>query len=239
MAEWKPKRFWKTADIAPSEGGFAVVLDSRPVKTPAKSPLIVPTEALARAIAVEWDAQEEVVAPETMPVTRTANSAIDKVTVQHGEVADMLAAYGDSDLICYRATDPAPLVARQAELWDPVLDWARADLGVDLTPVSGVIHAPQPQKSLSEISRLTHQMSAFELAGFHDLVCLTGSFVLGMATARGHLTAEEAWPLSRVDEAWQEEQWGHDDEAAEAAEIKRQAFLAAARFYEMARQETV
>ena len=124
MSAWKPKRFWKTATAVACDGGFTVHLDARQVRTPGKLPLVVPTLALAQAIAVEWDAQQGLVRPETMPCTRAANSALEKVTPQFDEVVDLLAAYGDSDLLCYRATAPQELIARQAAAWDPLLDWA-------------------------------------------------------------------------------------------------------------------
>lgn len=139
MSEWSMRRFWKEAGVVPEDGGFAVKLDGRGVKTPAKTPLVVPTMALAQAIADEWDAQGEKVDPTGMPFTRMANSALDKVRTQHAEVADMLAAYGDSDLLCYRADHPAELIARQAAGWDPLLAWAAEVLGAPLAPRVGVI----------------------------------------------------------------------------------------------------
>ena len=129
MTGWKRKRFWKQARVVADGDGFAVELDGRPVRTPAKAALRLPGRAMAQAIAAEWDAQEDEIAPATMPFTRTANAAIDKVTPQRAEVAAMLAAYGDSDLLCYRADRPAELVRRQAESWDPALDWAATALG--------------------------------------------------------------------------------------------------------------
>ena len=124
MSDWRPKRFWTAATVEPAPGGHTVHLDGRPVRTPGKSPLIVPTEAMARAIAAEWDAQTGIVRPETMPFTRSANSAIEKVAPQFDEVVGLLAAYGETDLLCYRAHGPAELMARQAAAWDPLLDWA-------------------------------------------------------------------------------------------------------------------
>ena len=233
MSEWKQKRFWTSADVAEVEGGFAVQLDGRAVKTPAKAPLVVPTEALAREIAAEWDAQEEYVDPLSMPFTRSANAAIDKVARQHAEVADMLAAYGDSDLLCYRADAPKELRDRQASQWDPVLAWAADALGAPLAPRSGVMHAPQDPDTLSVLSRKVHAFDAFRLAAFHDLVGLTGSLILGFASAHKWATPDAIWTLSRLDELWQEEQWGEDEEAQELTEVKRQAFLHANRFFDL------
>ncbi|HRK43181.1 MAG TPA: ATP12 family chaperone protein, partial [Gemmobacter sp.] len=151
MSAWKPKRFWKAATPAPVEGGFTVTLDGRPVKTPAKTLLVLPTEAMARLIAAEWDAQAEMVAPETMPATRAANSALDKVQAQFAEVAEMLAEYGGTDLLCYRAEGPEALVARQAAGWDPLLDWARDRYQAPLVATAGVMFIAQPPGSLAAL----------------------------------------------------------------------------------------
>jgi chaperone required for assembly of F1-ATPase len=232
MGDWKQKRFWKEVSVAETEGGFTVELDGRRVKTPAKALLELPTAKMARAIAAEWDAQEDGVDPETMPFTRSANAAIDKVRHQHGEVADMLAEYGDSDLLCYRAENPQGLVRRQAEQWDPALDWADSVLGARLQPRSGVLHQPQDKAALGVLSGQVHAMSDFQLAAFHDLVSISGSLVLGFAAAKGWRKPEEIWLISRLDEIWQEEQWGPDEEALIAAAAKRGAFLHAKAFFD-------
>lgn len=234
MSEWAPKRFWKTADVTRVDTGFAVQLDGRGVKTPAKTPLVVPTEALAREIATEWDAQVEKIDPNVMPATRMANSALDKVTIQFAEVADMLAAYGDSDLLCYRAGHPVELVARQNEKWNPMLDWAEATFGAKLEPRTGVIHAPQDETAIAKLTAEVHALTAFQLAAFHDLVSLSGSLVLGLAAAKAQADVEEIWALSRLDELWQEEQWGEDEEATALAERKRSEFRFAEKFYRLA-----
>ena len=233
MSEWAAKRFWNEATTTEVEGGYAIHLDGRGVKTPAKTPLVVPTAALAGRIAAEWDAQDEVINPGTMPFTRTANSALDKVATQHAEVAEMLAAYGDADLLCYRADSPEALVARQAERWDPLLDWAGATLGARLEPRTGVIHAPQDPGALAALSGRVHAQGAFELAAFHDLVGLSGSLILAFATTEGHADPDTLWELSRLDERWQEEQWGVDDEARAIEAIKQAEFLHAAQFWQL------
>jgi chaperone required for assembly of F1-ATPase len=236
MSEWKAKRFWKAASVVEVEGSFAIELDGRGVKTPAKQAMHVPTHAMASAIAQEWDAQVEIINPNTMPVTKTANAAIDKVTVQHAEVAQLLAAYGDSDLLCYRADAPEELVARQNEHWNPILDWAEDALGARLEPRTGVIHAPQNPLAVEALSRRTHALDAFELAAFHDLVSLSGSLVLGFAATMDARPADELWTISRLDELWQEEQWGEDEEATAMALIKRDAFLHAKRMFDLAQR---
>jgi chaperone required for assembly of F1-ATPase len=231
VSTWAARRFWTTASAVPVEDGFTVHLDSRPVRTPLKAPLLVPTRALAEAIAAEWQAQEGNVNPETMPFTRTANSAIDKVAPQIDEVAAMLAAYGGSDLVCYRAEGPPDLVARQAKAWDPILIWAQTALGADLSVTEGVMHVEQPADHLSRLHGRVAGMTPFQLSAFHDLVAISGSLVLALAVVDGRVTAEEAWTLSRIDEDWQISLWGEDEEAAEVAGLKRAAFLQADRFF--------
>lgn len=234
MSEWKQKRFWTDVNVEKDEGGYSVMLDGRRIKTPAKAPLALPSREMAEAVAAEWAAQEGEIDPRSMPFTRSANAAIDKVRTQHAEVADMLADYGDSDLLCYRADSPQELVERQAAAWDPALDWAEAELGARLEPRSGVIHRPQAPEALNRLRAQVHLLDAFQLAAFHDLVSLSGSLVLGFAAAQGWRDAETLWQLSRLDELWQEEQWGVDDEATAVAEQKRAAFLHAKTFYDFA-----
>ncbi|WP_145104763.1 ATP12 family chaperone protein [Cereibacter sediminicola] len=231
MAGWVAKRFWKDVSVVEDAGGFAVLLDERALRTPAKRPLILPTRPLAEAVADEWRAQEGEVRPRTMPFTRSANSALDKVVPQFDEVAAMLAAYGGTDLLCYRAPAPAALTARQAEAWDPLLAWAAEALGAPLEPTVGVMHRPQPEESLRRLAERVGALSPFQVAAFHDLVAISNSLVLAFGVTEGRLLAEEAWELSRIDETWQVEQWGEDEEAAEIEAARRAAFLQAARFY--------
>lgn len=231
MSAWKAKRFWTASAVVAVYGGWTVQLDGRAVKTPAKTLLVVPTEGLAQAIAAEWDAQQGEIKPDTMPYTRTANSAIDKVTVQFDDVATMLSAYGGSDHLCYRATGPEPLVARQAASWDPLLAWAAQSLDLHLTVTAGIMHIAQPEAALARANALVARLNPFQLAAFHDLVALSGSLVIALAVIHGRLDPQAAWSLSRIDEDWQIEEWGADEEAAELTAIKHEAFLQAARFY--------
>ncbi|WP_299667563.1 ATP12 family chaperone protein [uncultured Ruegeria sp.] len=233
MSDLKPKRFWTSGAVVETEGGYTVELDGRRVKTPAKAALVLPTHSMAEAVAEEWDAQEKEIDPTTMPFTRSANAAIDKVQHQHGEVAEMLTDYGNSDLLCYRATHPETLQKRQSEAWDPALDWAAEMLGSRLIPIAGVVHQPQDDKALRRLRRRVHALNAFQLAAFHDLVSLSGSLILGFAAAQDWREPDEIWQISRLDEIWQIEQWGHDDEAHAAAEVKKSAFLHAKRFYDL------
>lgn len=234
MSEWEMKRFWTNVSVDQADTGHRVLLDGRKVRTPAKAELILPTQAMAQAVAEEWDAQSDVLDPRNMPCTRSANAAIDRVVPQIAEVAEMLAAYGDSDLLCYRADSPQALVARQAESWDPALDWAAEALGARLEPRNGLMHAPQQPDVLAVLAQRVARMGPFHLAGFHDLVGLSGSLILGFAAACDWRPAEEIWALSRLDEDWQAEQWGADDEAVAAAAFKRQEFLHAKRFFDLA-----
>lgn len=233
---WRPKRFWSETSVEPADGGFSILLDGRPVRTPRKALFVLPTRALAEAVAAEWDAQEGEVRPETMPLTRSANSAIDKLSVQREEVADLLAAYGETDLLCYRAEGPEGLVARQAEAWDPLLDWAAEALGARLKPVTGLIPAPQDPAALDALAERARAFDPFALAAFHDLVTLSGSLVLALAVTEGRHDPETAWLLSRIDETWQAEMWGHDEEAAEHESLKKRAFLDAARLFSLLRK---
>ncbi len=231
MSAWKAKRFWTAAEALACDGGFTVLLDGRAVKTPAKAALVVPTLAMAQAIAAEWDAQTGEVKPATMPVTRAANSAIDKIIPQRDEVVEIIAAYGQSDLLCYRAIGPAALVERQAAGWDPVLHWAAEALGARLVATAGVMHVAQPPEALARLTARVAGMTEFQLAGLHDLVAISGSLVLALAVTEMRLTPEEAWALSRIDENWQIEQWGADEEAAEMEAFRHVAFNDASRFY--------
>ena len=235
MSEWKARKFWKAAAVEPASGGFRVTLDGKPVMTPGKQPLILPTRALADAVAAEWEAQGDVIDPLSMPLTRAANSAIDKVAPMRAEVIAELAGYGGSDLICYRATDPQPLIDRQAAAWDPLVDWAATHLQAPLVLTHGVMPVAQPDASLTRLTRHVAGLSDFGLAGLHDLVAISGSLVLALAVTEGRLTAAEAFAASRVDPLWQAEQWGEDEEEAEVEAIRRSAFLQADRFFGLCR----
>lgn len=234
MSEWAAKRFWKEASVDAGAQDFGVMLDGRPLRTPAKAELRVPTRAMAQAITAEWDAQEGVIRPETMPVTRSANAAIDKVSVQFDEVVDLLAEYGGTDLLCYRADGPKELILRQAQAWDVLLNWAEGEYGVRLKVTSGVIPVDQDAAALARLRAELAALSPFALAAMHDLISLTGSLILGLAVARGRLDAQQAWDLSRIDEDWQSEQWGADEDADDLASLKNEALLQAARIWSLA-----
>lgn len=231
MSAWTAKRFWKQAEASPCDGGFTVTLDGRAVKTPAKRLLVLPTLQMAEVIAAEWDAQQGRVKPETMPATRAANSAIDNVAIQFAAVAGDLARYGETDLLCYRATAPQELIDRQADAWDPLLAWSAAALRAPLIATAGVMHIRQPETSIAKLSAQIHAFTPFQLAAVHDLIAISGSLVLALAVTRGRLSLDEAWRLSRIDETWQNELWGIDEDAAALESLKRQAVAEAGRFF--------
>jgi chaperone required for assembly of F1-ATPase len=203
------------------------------VRTPRKAALLLPTETLAEAVADEWRAVEDKVDPFRMPFTRGANSAIDTVLPQREAVVAALAEYGGSDLLCYRAVGPEALILRQSQAWDPILHWAKSALGAPLVTTAGVMHVPQPKASRDAMTQAVNALSPFQIAAFHDLVSLSGSLVLALAVTRGRLAAKAAWSLSRIDEDWQTEQWGSDDEAVEVAALKQADFLHADRFFSL------
>ena len=230
MSEWQARRFWTDATVEPAAGGHAVRLDGRPVRSPAKTELVLPTETLARGVAAEWAAQGRLVDPLSMPLTRAANAALDKVVPQHAAVAADLAGYGESDLLCYRAETPAGLAERQAAGWDPMLDWADARYGARLAVTTGVMPAPQPANALEAFRAEVRALDAWTLTALSEFVTLSGSLVLGLAALERARPADRLWDLSRIDEDWQAEQWGVDEEEAARAAAKRAAFLQADRY---------
>ena len=233
MSIMKQKRFWTAAATVARGDGFGVELDGRSVNTPNKTPLVVPTQSMADAIAAEWDAQSETIDPLSMPVTRSANSALDKVAPQQAEVVAMLAEYGGSDLLCYRAAGPVELIDKQAAAWDDMLDWAADEFGARMAVGTGVMHVAQPTGLLENLHAEVASFDHFALAGVHDLVAISGSLVLALGVTRGHIDAQSAWLKSRVDEHWQISQWGEDDEATATEALKKEAFLHADRFYRL------
>lgn len=222
-----PKRFYKAAAVEPAGDGFRVVLDGRVARTPGKRELRLPVESLAAAIAAEWEAQGERIDPTTMPLTRLANAALDAVVEKAEAVAADIAAFAASDLLCYRAEAPASLVRRQAEAWDPVLAWARRDLGAALICQTGLMPIAQPEPAIAAVRRALQGLDALELAALHVLTTLSGSAVLALAVLERHLSAEEAWRAAIVDETWQSEQWGADAEAEARLALRRAEFNAA------------
>jgi len=213
-----PRRFYKAVEVAPAEGGFAVRLDGRTPRSPGNRPLLLPTQALADLIAAEWDGQGEHILMATMPATRLAYTAIDRLGEAHADTAAEVARYAGADLTCYRAEGPGSLVERQARGWDPLLAWARDELGMALEAAEGIVHRSQPPRSLERAQALAEALDDFALAALAHATGLLGSAVLGFALQRGRLSGTEAFALSRLDEAFQEERWGTDAEATERTE---------------------
>ena len=183
------KRFWKDAAVVAAEGGFGITLDGKPLKTPARAPLIVPTRALADAVAAEWQASAETIDPRAMPMTGLANAATDRAG---DDIAAGLARFGESDLTCYRAADPAPLVDRQTQAWDALLNWARRRFDVDFATCSGIIHVPQPPETIRRLAHAVYALDPFRLAALSPLVTISGSLVAGLATV------EQAMQIGRA-----------------------------------------
>lgn len=231
------KRFWTDVTVVEAPGGYSVKLDTFALKTPAKAPLVVPNRAIAEMVRGEWDAVDKELDPEVMPATRAANASIDKLSVNHALIADMLGEYGGTDLLCYRATHPDELIARQAAAWDPILEWAATELSAPLAVTSGILPVDQPKQSVAVLRAELDQFSAFEMSAVHDLVSLSGSLVLGLAVSKNRLAASEVWDISRIDEDFQAELWGQDDEAEEMARVKKAAFLFAEKFLAAARSD--
>lgn len=227
------RRFYKEAAVAGAGDGFALELDGRPVKTPARAALAVPSRALADALAGEWAAQGEAVDPRSMPLTGLANAALDRVAPDPAAFAAGLARYGESDLLCYRAEGPAPLVARQAEHWDPLLAWTRRRYDAELKVAAGVVHQLQPDEAVARLGRAVTARSPFELAGLAPLVTVSGSLIVALALAEGELDLEGGWAAATVDDQWQAEKWGEDAEAALALANRRRDFEAGVRFIDL------
>jgi chaperone required for assembly of F1-ATPase len=223
-----PKRFYKYADYAPADGGFTVRLDGKAARTPGRAPLKAPDERLAAALAAEWNAQQDVIAPAAMPLTRIVNAAIDGVAANMAAVRADIVAYAGSDLICYRAGSPAALAERQAAAWTPLIDWAARELGARFIVVEGIAHVAQAPRSLAAIERALVGYDALRLAALHTITTITGSAIVALAVACGRLTAVEAWTAASVDEEWQAKQWGEDPEAVARRADRRRELEAAA-----------
>jgi chaperone required for assembly of F1-ATPase len=209
-----PKRFYKTVTISEGDEGFAIELDGKAVRTPARHKLTVSTQTLAELVAAEWQAQTDVIDPATMPVTRLVNTALDGVATDTQAVFEDILRFSTSDMLCYRAEGPEALVQRQTERWDPVLDWAANELGARFILVEGVMHHEQPRDAISAFSAaLRKHDDATKLTALHTITTLTGSALLALAFAERLLPPDEIWSLAHLDEDWTIEHWGSDEEA--------------------------
>lgn len=230
------KRFYKSVSVEAGEDGkFGVLLDGRPVRTPARTVLALPTQALAEAVAAEWEAQEGEVKPLTMPLTRLAATAIDRLPQHRAAFIDEIVAYLGNDLLCYRAEGPADLVQRQSQAWDPWLAWARTAYGIALETSAGVLHRLQPESSTAAARAVLEAQSPAALAAAHVLTTATGSAVLALALLAGAIEAEAAFEAAQLDELYQAEKWGQDREAVQRRREIHDDIHAAARFAALAR----
>jgi len=227
------KRFWKDVRVEREDGGWGIRLDGRPVKTPARVELAVPTERLAQAIAEEWRAVGDKIDPGAMPLTGLANAAIDRVAPQRQAFADGLAKYAEADLACYRAEGPQGLIDRQEQSWNELLGWARRRYDVDFATTTGLTHVTQPSATVERLAHEASALDAFRLAGLSPLVTIGGSLVGGLAVLDKAMAPEDVWHAVSLDDQWQLERWGSDAEAEAALDNRRHDFLAAARFLEL------
>jgi chaperone required for assembly of F1-ATPase len=215
-----PRRFWRETAVAAQEGGWVVMLDAHVAKTPAGGPLLAPTEALARLLRDEWDAQGPHVRAETMPITRLMNVALAAMPTARAETLAEIARYAGTDVVCYRAAAPAELAARQAGAWDPPLAWARTALGVEMVVTDGLIAVVQPDGAGAILAAFADGLDDFRLTAFAHVMTLCGSAVLAAWALSGAASCAKALDASRVDEIWQRERWGEDEEAAAVAASK-------------------
>lgn len=227
------KRFWKDVEVVAQGAGWTIRLDQRPVKTPARAHLVLPTKALADAIADEWRSVTSEIDPRAMPLTGLANAAIDRVAAAKEAFAQGLARYAEADLACYRDEGPQALLERQAQSWDELLGWARRRYDVDFATTFGLMHVAQPPATIEQLSHAVAALDAFHLAGLSPLVTIGGSLVAALAVLDKAQTPEQAWDAVSINERWHLEQWGADEEATQVLENRERDFLAAARFLDL------
>jgi chaperone required for assembly of F1-ATPase len=229
------KRFYGRAGMVPAGQVYGVALDGKPIKTPAKRDLIVPTAALATAIAMEWNGQEGDIRPAAMPLTQLANTAIDRLTPQRALIVQQIAGYAGTDLVCYRATRPPELTARQQAIWQPLVDWAalRYDAPLDIT--AGVVPVAQAPASLRAFAVAVAEHDDFALAALHVATASCGSLVIALALIEGRVDATEAFAASQLDESFQIEAWGEDSEQAQRRQALADDIAAAAQFLSLLR----
>ena len=227
------KRFWKVAQAVAEQDGWGVRLDDKPLRTPGRALLSVPSEALGRAIAREWATAKDTIEPWAMPLTGLANAAIDRIDPDREAFATSLGSYAEGDLACYRAEEPQTLAARQQESWDALLGWARRRYDVDFVTTTGIVHIAQPRATVERLAHAVAELDPFHLAGLSPLVTIGGSLVAALAVLEGALTPEQGWDAVSIDERWQIEKWGADAEAETAMASRRRDFFAATRFLDL------
>lgn len=233
MTTGPARRFYKQVAVTGTAAPFAIALDDRTLRTPLKRPLDLPTKVLAEALAAEWEAQAEKIQPHTMPFTKLANTALDRVATDKDRIIGEIVDFAGSDLVCYRAATPPDLVERQARIWQPVLDWARETFQGEFQATEGILHIAQPEASLAALREYLSTKSPWALTALHNLTTLTGSALLSaMACEKGILPAE-AWLAAHVDEDYQIEQWGWDEEARHRRDFRKREFDTCLRFCEL------
>lgn len=230
MSTVASRRFYKSVTVQSAGDGFAVTLDDRALKTPARRRLVLPTEPLALAVAEEWAGQGDRIKPLTMPLTRLAYTALDLLAEDPSKAIDEAAAYAGTDLVCYRATRPAQLVRLQEEGWQPLLDWLARRYDVALAVTSGVIAVRQSDEALARLKAVVAARDPLRLAALHALTTACGSLVIALAVAEGEIAAARAFDLAHIDETVQAEQWGEDAEAAAARDAVHEDIVATGRF---------
>lgn len=224
------KRFYKDVCVAEEGGAFKILLDGKPVKTPSRKALAVPTRALAEAIAEEWRGQGEAIELANMIFTRLATAGIESVPANRGHIAEQVMSFGKSDLLCYRAESPRELAARQAQIWDSLLDWAAQKYGARFAIATGIVFVEQPAEALLAMEKAVWELDDYPLAALHAAASITGSLVLALALVERRLTAQEAFAASRLDETFQAEKWGQDEEAEARAAHLRAELISAEQF---------
>jgi chaperone required for assembly of F1-ATPase len=227
-----PKRFYKTVSFTDK---LEIALDGRIVKTPLKVPLVLPSRALADAVAAEWEAQTEFIHPGTMPLTKLANTAIDRATTERANITAEILEFAGSDMVCYRANKPENLVALQAKYWDPVVTWAHRTLSAKFTTVDSITHIAQSFEALSGVRNHVDSLDSFTFAAVHNLTTLSGSALIALKLAAGGMSSDEAWAAANVDEDWQVATWGKDDEAEVRRAGRLREFLACVNFINLAK----
>lgn len=232
------RRFYKQVGVTGSGASFSIALDDRPLRTPLKRPLDLPTRPLAEAIAAEWEAQGQKIEPHTMPFTKLANTALDRVATDRERIIGEIVDFAGSDLICYRATTPPDLIERQARLWQPVLDWARQAFQGEFQATEGILHIAQPPASLTALQDFLATRSPWLLTALHNMTTLTGSALLSAMACEKGLPPSDAWLAAHVDEDWQIEQWGWDEEARHRRDFRKREFDTCLRFCELSHHKT-
>jgi chaperone required for assembly of F1-ATPase len=224
------RRFYQKATVEATDGPFRILLDGKPVHTPAKVPLVLPNRKAAEAVAAEWQAQGEKVNPAVMPFTRLANTAIDRVAPNRAATIDEITRYGASDLICYRTDNPEELAERQAVAWNPLLEWLAAAHDVHLQTTTGIVFLHQRADDLARLHGIVAAFDEFSLVGLHNITSVAGSLVIGLGVAAGQISAPEAAALSTIDETYQSERWGEDEEALKRLQGRARELAEAAAF---------